>query len=103
MISTSQALAHDGHAHPINFNELTYLPNFDATANPPLNVSTIFLATLFVLILLIAMVKVYRTNKLSLDVNPSIECLSKLIVGQTTLNNDRANYLRAITCVKLIM
>ena len=64
MISTSKTLAHDGHAHRINFNELTYLPNFDATANLPLNASTIFLATLFVLILLIAMVKFYQTNKL---------------------------------------
>jgi hypothetical protein len=45
MISTTQVLAHDGHAHPINFNELTYLPNFDATANPPLNVSAYSVAS----------------------------------------------------------
>ncbi|MCY2941068.1 MAG: hypothetical protein NTV50_05290, partial [Planctomycetota bacterium] len=64
MISTTHTFAHDGHAHPINVNELNLLPNFDATTNPPLNVSTIFLATLFVLILLIAIMKVYQTNKL---------------------------------------
>ena len=63
-ISTTQVHAHDGHGHAINFNELSFLPNFDANANLPLNASAIFLATLFALILLIAMMKVYQTIKL---------------------------------------
>ncbi len=63
LLLAGQVLAHAGHTHPTNPNELSFLPNLDANLHPPGIDPILFLATLFVLILLLAMVKIYQTNK----------------------------------------